>query len=112
MADIARAAEAGSHSAVMKGRELLGRHIGALNDRASFGAEELKAFAWLGAAMQKLEDSSSGSPLHEVEGLPARELADSQPASMQDSSQARARGTWEARTRGGCRVVPGEPVAV
>lgn len=52
MADIEIARSAGSHSAVMKGRELLGRHIGALSDQSRLNREEATFFAGLGAAMQ------------------------------------------------------------
>ena len=50
MGDITEAKEAGSHSAVMKGRELLGRHIGAFADSGRLNKEEAALFAWLGAA--------------------------------------------------------------
>ena len=50
--DIARAREAGSHSAVMKGRELLGRHIGALSDQRLLDPAETRWFSAFEAAMR------------------------------------------------------------
>ncbi len=50
LTDIESARASGSHSAVMKGRELLGRHIGALTDTHRLSTDEAMGFAWLGAA--------------------------------------------------------------
>ena len=49
--DIATAKAAGSHSAVMRGRELVGRHIGALTNSRSLSRDEAEVFTFLGAAM-------------------------------------------------------------
>ncbi len=57
--DIATARESGSHSAVMKGRELLGRHIGAFADTGRLDKDEAAWFAWLGASAARAGWSGS-----------------------------------------------------
>lgn len=51
LADIEAARQSGSHSAVMKGRELLGRHIGALNDHRQLDPAEARWFTAFEQAM-------------------------------------------------------------
>ena len=71
LADIADAKAAGSHSAVLKGRELLGRHIGALTNERTLSPEEGKYLSLLESAMtQALTAQASQS-----QALPRSETA-------------------------------------
>jgi hypothetical protein len=66
--DIEAARADKSHSAVMKGRELLGRRLGLFQDARSIDPREAALFAQLGAAMQAAY-GSAGARVHAREAV-------------------------------------------
>lgn len=48
----------------MKGRELLGRHIGALNDHKNLNGQQAEFFTYLGSAMEQFKRELNTSENH------------------------------------------------
>lgn len=64
LGDITAAKTAGNHSAVMKGRELLGRHIGAMNDHKNLNSQQAEFFTYLGSAMEQFKRELNNAENH------------------------------------------------